>query len=111
MMLRTVVTVKLLEGGKLPWWMGMAYFDDAQGVGVCYVLPLNWIVRWTRALWRKVRWPAKDLAEAAYSAGLEKGRRERAADYQRGKEDGAKALVAQLDDDLLRRKRSHRGSR
>ena len=36
------------EGTRLPWWLGVAYWEWERPVAACYPIPFNLVVRWAR---------------------------------------------------------------
>ena len=66
-------------GERLPWWMGLAYWEWQRPVAVCCVMPCHLLLRWGRDLyvWLKAThrpdWWASEL-EAARQTGYEEGR-------------------------------------
>ncbi len=66
------------EGEKLPWWLGLAYWEWSRPVAVCYPIPLNLLIRWSRNVYFWVKashrpdWLANRLQEA-HDAGFHKG--------------------------------------
>ena len=66
------------EGDRIPWWLGLAYWEWGMNVAVCFPIPLNLIVRWARDgyFWIKATrhpgWLDNQRAEA-YNAGFGRG--------------------------------------
>ena len=50
--LRQVWTYEYAECRRMPWYMGLAYRRLDTQTMVLWVVPLNWIVGWSRQLWR-----------------------------------------------------------
>ena len=84
----------LVEGQKIPWGYGVAYWDIDTYKAVCYPIPINLIVN----LWRKVTYyimqpsPRKQerMLLDAYQKGLRKG-------YDIGRKSLERDIVNYLD--------------
>lgn len=64
----------VFEGQALPFWYGVTYRDPAWRAWVCHPIPLNFLVRWGRALWWFLaREPKADRLESACEAAYERG--------------------------------------
>lgn len=50
-----LMSKRINEGDMLPPFFGIAYWDYVSDTGVCYVVPLNLIVRFLRNIWIFVR--------------------------------------------------------
>jgi|ERR1035437_9254346 hypothetical protein len=70
------------EGNRLPWWLGLAYWEHDSMTAVCLPIPLNRIVRWARGgyFWfkatRNPSWLDNHWSrayEAGYVRGLKAG--------------------------------------
>ena len=75
--------MQLVEGEMAPWWYGMAYYSPYTNHVVYYPVPINLVVRWSRALWWALRSGKPDALAKAYGCGFSEGRRERKNDEQR----------------------------
>ena len=42
--------VMVFECERVPTWYGVAHKDFARACRVCYPIPINWLVRWGRAV-------------------------------------------------------------
>lgn len=53
--LRSVWTYEYAECRRFPWYMGLAYRNLDTQTMVLYVVPLNWLVGWSRQFWHFLR--------------------------------------------------------
>lgn len=85
-----ITRLQVAEGEMAPWWYGAAYYSCYADYTVCYPVPFNLIVRWSRNLW----WALKRGKEDALSEAYIRGRRDlRSAEH---KENQRVAAVIQL---------------
>lgn len=76
-------------GQLIPKWHGLAYQRRDKPVCVCYPMPVNLIVRWSRKFWWLMKRNKPDALSGAYSAGHRDGFQDgkRFAQSQRAAED------------------------
>ena len=74
---------QVAQGEMAPWWYGVAYYYPCSDYTVCYPVPFNLIVRWSRATWWALRRGKEDALSEAYARGRTEGRRERRSDEER----------------------------
>lgn len=58
------------EGEVAPWWLGLSYHRYDARVSICHPVPFNWLCRWVRAAWGRLRLAAgpKTVSEVKASA-------------------------------------------
>jgi len=82
MKLKTMVK----ENERLPKFYGIAYRDYLLDVSICYVIPLNWVVRLLRSIYFKLAQPPlTDFEMREYMA------------FIRGREQGQKMREVEID--------------
>lgn len=89
---------KLAEGYKIPSWYGVAYYDWCTSHCICYVIPLNLIVKFSRDFYYNVY--GRFVKSPRYFEWEEKIYR---AGYQRGQKDLADANFREILRDMGKR--------
>lgn len=94
--LKKLITAKeVMEGDYIPRWYGIAYRDFLMDRKVCYLVPINWFVRWGREIARILKVPRatkwEGILVAAYQKGYKKGHEEGRYDGMREVRDAIKA--------------------
>lgn len=78
-----VTGMKLAEGYRLPWYMGVAYYSPCSDHFICYPVPINLLVRWSRNAWWALKAGKHDALSKAYQDGRKVGRAEFRAEEAR----------------------------
>ncbi len=97
------------EGMMLPPFYGLAYYDYLRRIGVCYPIPLNFLVAGIRHVWfvlkrgcRPAQWELREgnLVSKSYAKGRSEGYDNGFNEgYRKGVEDGkaeAARIIAQV---------------
>ncbi len=69
--------IQIAEGEAAPWWYGVAYYSAYADYIVCYPVPINLVVRWSRDIWWGLRRGKEDALSQAYQRGKRAGLREK----------------------------------
>ena len=92
------------EGERFPRGYRLAYYDPCCDVAICYPLPFNWIVGWTRQIYYALQKGPRDRLDAAFAkkasamwnSGYEIGHRNGLEDGYRRRKEHMQA-IAQLE--------------
>jgi len=52
---KAIIAYELAQGQEIPHLYGLAYRDYLRGIGVCYPIPLNLLVRFVSRVWWKCK--------------------------------------------------------
>lgn len=64
---------------EIPWGWGVSYAHPRKWAFVCYPIPFNWVVRWSRSIYFKLQCPRfswlEDRDRKIFEAGIAEGAR------------------------------------
>ena len=75
-LLRTLTGIEIVQGGRLPWYLGRCYYEVNTDSIIVAPIPLNFLVGWGyEAYWRIKRGPEglRERLEMARSNGFREG--------------------------------------
>ena len=75
-MKRILTGLQVVEGERLPSWYGFAYRNYCADHAICFPIPINLIVRWSRDFKWLLKRHKADALEDAYIRGFLEGRRD-----------------------------------
>lgn len=90
------------EGARIPFWWGVSYLSWESDRAICYPIPLNLLIRWSRDLYywikatRRFGWRDNQVIDA-YARGEDAGKIE---GYTLGVKDGRNQILYLIEEKL-----------